>query len=82
MLPHKDLVALFQTNPASPLAAKQLSDDAGARIHADRHVSQWPGRLVFAGVKNIHAYSWLAHSRKYLESVEREKRHSHAVKVP
>ncbi len=35
-----------------------------------------------AGVKNIHAYSWLAHSRKYLESVEREKRHSHAAKVP
>jgi hypothetical protein len=34
-----------------------------------------------SGVKNIHAYSWLAHSRKYLESVEREKRHMHAAKV-
>ena len=33
------------------------------------------------GVKNIHAYSWLAHSRKYLESVEREKRSSDAQKV-
>lgn len=37
--------------------------------------------LSCAGVKNIHAYSWLAHSRKYLESVERERRHSHAAKV-
>jgi hypothetical protein len=36
---------------------------------------------MFAGVKNIHAYSWLAHSRKYLESVERERRHSLAAKV-
>ena len=36
---------------------------------------------MHAGVKNIHAYSWLAHSRKYLESVERERRHSHAAKV-
>ena len=32
-------------------------------------------------MKNIHAYSWLAHSRKYLESVERERRHSLAAKV-
>ena len=36
---------------------------------------------AFPGVKNIHAYSWLAHSRKYLESVERERRHSLAAKV-
>ena len=28
-----------------------------------------------AGVKNIHAYSWLAHARKYLESIAREKTH-------
>jgi hypothetical protein len=41
----------------------------------------WRPRRVPAGVKNIHAYSWLAHSRKYLESVERERRHSHAAKV-
>ncbi len=27
------------------------------------------------GVKNIHAYSWLAHARKYLESIASEKRH-------
>jgi len=31
--------------------------------------------LLIAGVKNIHAYSWLAHARKYLESIASEKRH-------
>ena len=33
-----------------------------------------------AGVKNIHAYSWLAHARKYLESIAREKKHASARK--
>lgn len=44
--------------------------------HGRRPCENW-----FAGIKNIHAYSWLAHSRKYLESVERERRHSHVAKV-
>ncbi len=31
-------------------------------------------------MKNIHAYSWLAHARKYLESIAREKKHASARK--
>lgn len=33
------------------------------------------------GVKNIHAYSWLAHSRKYLEAMASEKAANAAQKV-
>ena len=39
-----------------------------------------PGYPRRAGVKNIHAYSWLAHARKYLESIAREKKHASARK--
>lgn len=34
--------------------------------------SEWE-RMSKAGIKNIHAYSWLAHSRKCLEAISREK---------
>jgi hypothetical protein len=45
------------------------------------HSLKFACAVMIAGVKNIHAYSWLAHSRKYLESVEHERRHSLAAKV-
>jgi len=32
-------------------------------------------QILYTGVKNIHAYSWLAHARQYLESIAKEKKY-------
>lgn len=79
MLPHFAVKRIGVVHTAYELVL-QAFHSPGAVWRSVCSLTRQHGAL--AGVKNIHAYSWLAHSRKYLEAMASEKAANAAQKVP